>query len=60
VIPFAAISSTAALAVAIAIGFIVGTYGHIIKSRMLIITGLIIIGGVSAYFVILSQAGHPL
>ena len=59
-IPFAAISTTAALAVVIAFGFILGTYGHIIKSRTLIITGLILIGGVSAYFVILSQAGHPL
>jgi hypothetical protein len=40
------------LAVAIALGFIIGVYGHIIRSRTLIITGIIVIGAVSAYFAI--------
>jgi hypothetical protein len=31
-------------------GLILGVIGHIIKSRMLIITGILVIGLVSAYF----------
>jgi hypothetical protein len=60
-LPLAAASShPGLLAIVVALGFIIGAYGHIQKSRTLIITGLIIIGTISAYFVILSQAGHPL
>jgi hypothetical protein len=35
---------------ALAVGLVIGVFGHIIKSRGLILTGIIIIGGVTAYF----------
>ena len=31
-------------------GFLVGIYGHIIRSRPVILTGILIVGAVSAYF----------
>jgi hypothetical protein len=31
-------------------GFLIGVYGHVIKSRTLIITGIVMVGVVSAYF----------
>ena len=31
-------------------GLLIGVFGHIIKSRTLIITGILVIGLVSAYF----------
>ena len=34
----------------LAFGVIVGVVGHIVKSRTLIITGILVIGLVSAYF----------
>jgi hypothetical protein len=34
----------------LAIGLLIGVFGHIIHSRTLIITGILIIGLVSAYF----------
>lgn len=39
----------------IAFGFLIGVYGHIIKSRTLIITGILVIGLVSAYYVFALQ-----
>ncbi len=42
-------------AAAIALGFLVGTFGHIIRSRALIITGIVVIGAVSAYYVFALQ-----
>jgi hypothetical protein len=41
---------------AVAFGFVVATFGHIIKSRLVILLGLLIIGGVSAY---VSFVPHP-
>jgi hypothetical protein len=38
-------------------GLAVGVFGHIIKSRTLIITGILIIGLVSAYFSFVLQPG---
>jgi hypothetical protein len=35
---------------AIALGLVVGVVGHIIRSRALILTGILVIGVVSAYF----------
>jgi hypothetical protein len=32
------------------LGLLIGVFGHIIKSRTLIITGILVIGLVSAYF----------
>jgi hypothetical protein len=31
-------------------GFLIGVFGHVIKSRTLILTGIVIVGAVSAYF----------
>ena len=42
-------------AAATALGFLIGTFGHIIKSRTLIITGILVIGIVSAYYVFALQ-----
>jgi hypothetical protein len=36
-------------------GLVIGVFGHIIKSRTLIITGILIVGGVSAYFSFVAQ-----
>ena len=46
----AASTSPGPYAVAIGIGFVVGVYGHVIHSRTLILTGILIVGAVSAYF----------
>jgi hypothetical protein len=35
---------------ALVFGLLVGVFGHIIKSRTLVITGILVIGLVSAYF----------
>lgn len=39
-----------AFLIALVFGLVIGTFGHIIRSRTLILTGITIIGGVSAYF----------
>ena len=39
-----------ALIAVLVFGFVVGIIGHIVSSRTLIITGIVIIGFVSAYF----------
>ena len=31
-------------------GFLIGVFGHIIRSRALILTGIVMVGAVSAYF----------
>ncbi len=36
-------------------GLVVGVFGHITRSRTLILTGILIIGGVSAYFSFVAQ-----
>jgi hypothetical protein len=38
-----------------AFGLLVGVAGHIVRSRTLVVTGILIIGGVSAYFSFLLQ-----
>jgi hypothetical protein len=42
-------------AAALALGFAVGVFGHIIRSRTLIIVGILVIGLVSAYYVFALQ-----
>jgi hypothetical protein len=43
----------------IALGFLIGIFGHIIKSRTLIIIGIILIGVVSMVFVfVISPRGN--
>jgi hypothetical protein len=39
-----------ALIALLIIGLVIGVFGHIISSKTLILTGILIIGGVSAYF----------
>jgi len=39
-----------AFVVALAIGVVVGVYGHVIRSRTLILTGILMIGLISSYF----------
>jgi CHASE2 domain-containing sensor protein len=48
-IPAAAPTSVGPYAVAMAVGFVVGVFGHVIKSRLLILCGIVIVGVVSAY-----------
>ena len=36
-------------------GFLLGVFGHVIRSRMLIIAGILVIGLVSAYYVFALQ-----
>ncbi len=43
--------------VLLVLGLLVGVYGHLIKSRALIITGILVIGLVSAYFSFVLQPG---
>jgi hypothetical protein len=38
-------------AIVMGVGFLVGVYGHVIKSKTLILIGIALVGGVSAYFV---------
>jgi hypothetical protein len=45
-----------ALIAVMVFGLVVGVFGHIIRSRTLILTGIIIIGGVSAYFLLVTAA----
>jgi hypothetical protein len=43
--------------VALVIGLVVGVFGHIIHSRPLIVTGILVIGLGSAYFSFVLQPG---
>jgi hypothetical protein len=49
-LPTAAATSVGPYAAAMAVGFIVGAFGHVIHSRTSILTGIAIVGFVSAYF----------
>lgn len=51
-IPATAPTSVAPYAVAMAVGFLIGVYGHMAKSRLLIITGIGIVGSVSAFVLV--------
>jgi cytochrome c oxidase subunit IV len=42
---------------ALVVGLVIGVFGHIIHSRLMIITGILIIGLVSAYFSFVLQPG---
>jgi hypothetical protein len=37
-------------AVALAVGFVVGSFGHVIRSRLLIFAGIVIVGATAVYF----------
>ncbi|HZU61898.1 MAG TPA: hypothetical protein VE983_13095 [Solirubrobacteraceae bacterium] len=49
-IPTAAATTVGPYAAVMAGGFLIGVFGHVIKSRLLILIGIIIVGAVSAYF----------
>jgi hypothetical protein len=51
ILQLAAVSSVGPYAAVMGFGFLVGVYGHVIKSRLLILTGILMVGGISAYFV---------
>jgi hypothetical protein len=50
-LPFAATTDLAPYAVVMGAGFLIGIYGHLAKNRTIILTGILIVGLVSAYFV---------
>jgi hypothetical protein len=43
------------LSAALGLGFVVGVFGHIIKSRPVIILGILLVGAISAYFVVFTM-----
>jgi hypothetical protein len=43
-------SSLNALVAAMAAGLVVGVIGHILRSRLLIVLGILVVGAVSVYF----------
>ena len=50
-LPLAVLSSNPGpYAAVIAVGFLVGIYGHLSKSRTLIVAGILLVGLVSGYF----------
>lgn len=49
-LPVAASAPLGPLAAVIGFGFVIGVYGHVIHSRTLILTGILIVGLVSGYF----------
>jgi len=50
VLQVAAASSLGPYAAVMGFGFLIGVAGHVIHSRTLILTGILIVGLVSAYF----------
>ena len=49
-VPAALPTSPGPYPVVMAVGFLIGIYGHLSKSRTLILTGILIVGLVSAIF----------
>jgi hypothetical protein len=43
-------SGLGALSAAMAVGLLIGVFGHIIRSRLLIVIGIAVVGAVSVYF----------
>lgn len=48
--PFAISTSVEPWAAAMAFGFLIGIAGHISRSILLIVIGILIVGGISIYF----------
>jgi hypothetical protein len=53
----AATAPVGAIIAVLVVGLAIGVFGHIINSRTLIITGIAVIGLVSAYFSFVAQPG---
>lgn len=49
--PAALTTNIAPYAAVMAFGFLVGVFGHVIHSRLLIITGIVVVGALSVYIV---------
>jgi hypothetical protein len=49
-VPAALPTSPGPYAIVMAVGFLVGIYGHMARSRTLILTGILIVGVISAIF----------
>jgi hypothetical protein len=49
-LPIAATTNLGPYAIAMGAGFLIGAYGHMARSRTLILVGILIVGLVSAYF----------
>lgn len=49
-VPAALPTSPAPYAAVMALGFLIGIYGHLARSRTLILTGILIVGLISAVF----------
>ena len=43
-------SGLGALSAMMAVGLLIGVFGHIIRSRLLIVIGIAVVGAVSVYF----------
>ena len=54
----AVVTSVGPFAAVMGVGFVIGVFGHVIRSRPLIITGIVMVGLVSAYFVFFVAEGH--
>jgi hypothetical protein len=50
-------SQLTAFLVVLVFGLLIGVYGHLIHSRTLIVSGILVIGLVSAYFSFVLQPG---
>jgi hypothetical protein len=49
-------SQLRAFVVVLVFGLLVGVYGHLAQSRALILTGILLVGGISAYFLLVVAA----
>ena len=49
--PAAAATGIGPYAAVMGFGFLIGVFGHVIRSRMLILTGILIVGALSVYVV---------
>ncbi len=49
-VPAALPTSPGPYAIVMAVGFLVGIYGHLARSRILILIGILVVGAVSAIF----------
>jgi dolichyl-phosphate-mannose--protein O-mannosyl transferase len=48
-------SHLGAFAALVALGFVIGIAGHIVRSRTMVITGILVIGMVTAYYTLVLE-----
>ena len=48
-------SHLGAFAALVALGFVIGIVGHIVRSRTMVITGILVIGMVTAYYTLVLE-----